>query len=93
MNHSTAQAAHASLPVLWDSRGEATRNWIAFGLLLAAWNSVDDAVAGQSRERPDALRAYSHVSVRAARRNPVSDGGQWLAKFTEPSTYCHARCP
>jgi hypothetical protein len=57
----------------WTLRREAALNWLALGLLLAAWNasdnheSGDDAAAGK-RGRPEALRGYSYVSVRAANR-------------------------
>jgi len=53
--------------VLWTQRREATLNWLALGLLLAAWNAVDDSGASgpQPRPRPESLRGYSYVSVRA----------------------------
>jgi hypothetical protein len=57
----------------WTLRREATLNWLALGLLLAAWNASDndapgkDGAAGAHR-RPEALRGYSYVSVRAANR-------------------------
>lgn len=49
-------------------RREATLNWLALGLLLAAWNASDNDAAAQVRRRPEALRGYAHVSVRAANR-------------------------
>ena len=59
----------------WSARREATLNWLALGLLLAAWNASDnDAPASVRprpetlRPRPEALRGYSYVSVRAAQR-------------------------
>jgi hypothetical protein len=57
----------------WTLRREATLNWLALGLLLAAWNASDnsapdkDGAAGVHR-RPESLRGYSYVSVRAANR-------------------------
>ena len=51
---------------LWTQRREASLNWLALGLLLAAWNAVDDADSPQ--RRPDSLRAYSHVTVRTMTR-------------------------
>jgi hypothetical protein len=51
-----------------DSRREATLNWLALGLLLAAWNACDNDVTTKARPRPEGLRGYSHVSVRAANR-------------------------
>ena len=50
----------------WDERCHATRNWLALGLLLAAWNAADCDDRGPGR--PDSLRGYSCVSVRAAQR-------------------------
>jgi hypothetical protein len=62
----------------WSARREASLNWLALGLLLAAWNASDndaarneaarnDAAASVHR-RPEALRGYDYVSVRAANR-------------------------
>jgi hypothetical protein len=63
----TRTATHTS-PGLnyWASRREASLNWIALGLLLAAWNLADNG--STPGRRPDALRGYAHVSVRAAQR-------------------------
>jgi hypothetical protein len=48
---------------------------LAFGLLLAAWNAADDGEP--ATHRPQALRGYSQVSVRAVERstsmNPAAD--------------------
>jgi hypothetical protein len=41
---------------------------LALGLLLAAWNATDNDAAAGVRRRPEALRGYSYVSVRAAGR-------------------------
>jgi hypothetical protein len=51
----------------WWPRREASLNWIAFGLLLAAWNASDNDATPAAR-RPQALRVYQTVSVRAAAR-------------------------
>jgi hypothetical protein len=51
---------------LWSQRREAALNWLAFGLLLAAWNAADDGEP--AAHRPEALRGYSQVSVRAVER-------------------------
>lgn len=55
-------------------RREASLNWLALGLLLAAWNSADNDASPTAR-RPERLRGYSYVSVRAV---------------TKTSTYCKA---
>jgi len=50
----------------WFQSREASLNWLAFGVLLAAWNASDNDTAAQVGRRPPALRGYSTVSVRAA---------------------------
>jgi hypothetical protein len=50
----------------WSQHREASLNWLALGVLLAAWNASDDGTATPARRRPEALRGYSSVSVRAA---------------------------
>jgi hypothetical protein len=52
----------------WIQHREASLNWLAFGLLLAAWNAAGDDSSRPGR-RPDALRGYSSVSVRAVQRS------------------------
>jgi len=49
----------------WSERREASLNWLALGILLAAWNASDDDSSRATR-RPEALRRYTCVSVRAA---------------------------
>jgi len=60
---------------MWNaSRRETALNWLALGLLLAAWNASDrdavpnDGAGSTARHRPEALRGYDYVSVRAANR-------------------------
>ena len=55
---------------LWTQRREASLNWLALGLLLAAWNAVDDpgSRGAQPRPRPESLRAYPYVTVRSVAR-------------------------
>ncbi len=53
---------------LWSQHREASLNWLALGLLLAAWNAVGDDAASV-RRRPDSLRAYPQVSLRAVQRS------------------------
>ena len=58
----------------WSSRREASLNWLALGLLLAAWNaSSDNDAVPSTRPRPEALRGYPYVSVRAANRIAAVD--------------------
>ena len=68
----------------WTARREASLNWLALGLLLAAWNASDNDAAtrelathdaqAQARRRPEALRGYDYVSVRAANRVSAQGG-------------------
>jgi hypothetical protein len=53
---------------LWTTHREAALNWLALGLLLAAWNGSDNKPAPDLRRRPETLRGYEYVSVRAANR-------------------------
>jgi hypothetical protein len=48
------------------SKSEAALNWLALGLLLAAWNASNNDAATLARRRPESLRGYTYVSVRAA---------------------------
>lgn len=56
----------------WATRREASLNWLALGMLLAAWNASSNdpasSEAGNGQRRPEALRGYSSVSVRAMSR-------------------------
>ena len=69
-NTNTMRQQGRSTGAFWCLRREASLNWLALGLLLAAWNASDnDAARGVvARPRPEALRGYSYVSVRAANR-------------------------
>jgi hypothetical protein len=55
----------------WCQHREASLNWLALGLLLAAWNASGNDKATQATRRPEALRGYSSVSVRAATLHSV----------------------
>ncbi len=52
----------------WMQHREATLNWLALGMLLAAWNATDEDTR-QLQRRPETLRGYAYVSVRAATLN------------------------
>ena len=67
MNASTAASMFIEPRSLWAERREAALNWLALGLLLAAWNAADGDPAGAA-QRPPSLRGYSCVSVRAIHR-------------------------
>ena len=43
----------------WPQRREASLNWLALGVLLAAWNASEDGTSAQAARRPEALRGYS----------------------------------
>jgi hypothetical protein len=65
---STALSPKYPAGSFWSARREASLNWLALGLLLAAWNASDNDAPTDARRRPEALRGYSYVSVRAAQR-------------------------
>jgi hypothetical protein len=50
----------------WSHHREAALNWLALGLLLAAWNASDNDTS-RVRRRPEVLRGYASVTVRAQR--------------------------
>jgi hypothetical protein len=56
------------LAQFWQEHREASRNWLALGVMLAAWNLTNDEVAKSAARRPEALRRYDYVSVRAVQR-------------------------
>jgi hypothetical protein len=63
-----ANAHKVQSATFWSTHGEASLNWLALGLLLAAWNGSDNDAVASARPRPAALRGYPYVSVRAAER-------------------------
>jgi hypothetical protein len=67
-NTNTMPRQDRSTGAFWCLRREASLNWLALGLLLAAWNASDNDAAANVRRRPEALRGYDYVSVRAANR-------------------------
>jgi hypothetical protein len=73
MQHSIAQLKFVEPRGFWSQHREASLNWLAVGLLLAAWNATDNDAAQTVRRRPDSLRGYSQVSVRAAQRVAALD--------------------
>jgi hypothetical protein len=72
MNTATAPSLFIEPRSLWVQRREAALNWLALGLLLAAWNAADGDPVGAAR-RPQSLRGYSCVSVRAVHRMQSPD--------------------
>ena len=67
----------------WAQHREASLNWLALGLLLAAWNATDNDPEAHAKPRPGALRGYSYVSVRAQRSATLNH-----ADFTQTSRDC-----
>jgi hypothetical protein len=56
----------------WTAHRESARNWLALGMLLAAWNAVDSMDNERDvtpKPRPESLRGYPVVSVRAMHRS------------------------
>jgi hypothetical protein len=54
-------------PQFWLEHREASRNWLALGVMLAAWNLTNDDALSEAH-RPEPLRRYDYVSVRAVHR-------------------------
>jgi hypothetical protein len=68
----TTVRARAPQGSYWNLNRETTLNWLALGMLLAAWNASDGEPASKAPGKPEALRGYSQVSVRAANRAAVT---------------------
>jgi len=71
MNSALASRHFDKTPTFWAEHREASLNWLALGLLLAAWNVTNDPESNsetRALRRPDPLQPYSCVSVRAAQR-------------------------
>lgn len=67
MRRMSSAIASGSRESWWSQHREASLNWLALGLLLAAWNTADNGATKQAKPRPASLRGYSYVSVRAQR--------------------------
>lgn len=63
--HGRGTWGNGSVNPWWTQHREATLNWLALGMLLAAWNATDGDMTPAVR-RPEALRGYTYVSVRGA---------------------------
>ena len=50
-----------------EIRSESARNWLALGLLLAAWNFSDNDAVGARADKPAPLQKYTQVTVKAVR--------------------------
>lgn len=59
----------------WSQHREASLNWLALGMLLAAWNAADNGTATLDKPRPESLRGYAYVSVRAQRSAAMDRSG------------------
>jgi hypothetical protein len=69
--HATNRRRVLGMPAnLWSQHREASLNWLALGLLLAAWNAADDG--DSAHRRPASLRAYANVTMRAITRDEAS---------------------
>ncbi|HTV96579.1 MAG TPA: hypothetical protein VME42_11255 [Steroidobacteraceae bacterium] len=67
MDRSSSKWVPMTPQELWSQRREAALNWLALGMLLAAWNAADDGDV--AHRRPQSLRGYAQVSVRAVTRS------------------------
>jgi hypothetical protein len=67
MRRMSNASASGSRESWWSQHREASLNWLALGMLLAAWNAADNGATRQAKPRPASLRGYAYVSVRAQR--------------------------
>ena len=76
----------ASKETWWAQHREASLNWLALGLLLAAWNASDNDSSGAEPGARRRLRGYSFVSrtCGSGRVERVESCGT----VTKASTYC-----
>jgi hypothetical protein len=72
MTRISGRIATSSIETWWSLHREASLNWLALGLLLAAWNTADNGATTQAKPRPESLRGYTYVSVRAQRSASAS---------------------
>ena len=67
-----ASARNAAAVSGWNcERREKSLNWLAFGLLLAAWNFSDNDAVISRAGRPAELANHALVTVRAARGHAI----------------------
>jgi len=65
-------AGNWSTPFDWhEVSRERALNWLAFGLLLAAWNFSDNDAVSTRASRPSSLENHEIVTVRAARDHVI----------------------
>ena len=57
----------SAVPTWHEASRERALNWLAFGLLLAAWNFSDNDAVTPKAARPQQLENHAIVTVRAAR--------------------------
>jgi hypothetical protein len=70
--NSPSESIFAKPRTWWNQHREASLNWLALGMLLAAWNATDHDDSKSDQRRPDTLRGYTCVTVRAAQRAQTS---------------------
>jgi len=69
---SRTATANRSAVSWWNvERREKSLNWLAFGLLLAAWNFSDNDVVTTRAGRPAQLANHGVVTVRSARDHAI----------------------
>jgi hypothetical protein len=47
----------------WSAHREATLNWLALGLLLAAWNATDNDASRQLPAQANLVKGHKSVNV------------------------------
>ena len=59
---------HRDAHTAWfELRSECARNWLALGLLLAAWNLSDNDAVRSGEDKPHRLQHHALITVRSLR--------------------------
>jgi hypothetical protein len=51
----------------FEPRSESARNWLALGLLLAAWNFSDNEAVRKQAAKPHGLQHHALITARSLR--------------------------
>jgi hypothetical protein len=51
----------------FEPRSESARNWLALGLLLAAWNFSDNEAVRNEATKPQGLQHHTLITARSLR--------------------------
>jgi hypothetical protein len=60
---------HRKVPLAYALSSEPRLNWLALGILLAAWNFCDNDSVHEAAAKPAALAHHEWVTVRTVREH------------------------